>query len=152
MAEDKFEHRARGGVKPNTFNVTAIRRFPSAFEFETDEHPGWVFGIGGEETDWAYRIGEDGLVDELHYEYGWSNWGPYWAEDPYVFEKFPVLLWEDGGTVLRQVDDDMGYTTEEDYYSVADELLNPPVQDMKLLEAKIGRPVDDKTTWERDND
>ena len=170
-SEDNFEHRARGGVNANTFKVTAVRYYKAmeptgkdyegkdyyheAYEYETDEHPDWVFGWGGEETSFAYEKSDP--KGTLDYSYGWSNWGPYWHPDPYVYEKFPVL-WKDNGEPEWQKDtwsdvfDGTGLTDEANYYSIDESLLHPEAEDIKILIEKIGRPMDDETTWEHDDD
>jgi len=172
--EDKFEHRARDGVKPNTFKITAHRRYeamkPSgkdykgddyflwAMEFETDEHPGWVFGLGGDETNFAYQ--KDDPKGTLYYQYGWSNWGPYWQPDPYVYEKFPLQGQDEEGNVVWEKDtwppawDENGEfdpAHEDQYYTIAEDLQKPIIEDIDVLTEKIGMEMDDKTTWEQDD-
>ena len=67
--------------------------FETAFEFEVAEHPGWVFGVGSEEMSWAYE--SEGMPREIperlneELQYGWSNWGPYWNVDEYIYEQVP---------------------------------------------------------------
>ena len=177
---DKFEHRARGGVDANTFKITAIRHFVaqepsgkdyknedyylSAVTYETDEHPGWVFGVGGDETSFAYEKSDP--KGTLDYQYGWSNWGPYWAPDPYVYEKMPVLFdpdntvtwlkdtWDVPSDDPEHPENNM-FAEHQDpktYYSVAEDLLDPVIEDIKVLDELIGRPMDDKSTWEHDDD
>jgi len=90
------------------YTMTAYRRYKStepfnneyvtdyymfAEEFEVAEHPDWVFGISGsEECNWAYRLQDLPAIQAGEItciQYGWSNWGPYWKGDPYIFQQLP---------------------------------------------------------------
>jgi len=157
-------NRARNGAYANTFRVTAVRRYRDqeprgkdfkgddyyldAFEFQTDEHPGWWFGVGGDETSFAYRLDDEGKVQDLTYMFGWSNWGPYWEPDPYVYEKFPAL-WNEDGSIEWQKDTwpEDWPDTERNYYSVSEDLLHVQEEDIKILEERLGHLMDDQSTW-----
>ena len=107
--------------------------YNNAEEWEVAELPNWVFGIGSEEANWAYEL-VDGVVTNLYIQYGWSNWGPWWEPDPYIYQQFPLrpeLRYEGYG---EEPDED----PEHPYTNELPGMWEQPVSDMAELVAKIG--------------
>jgi len=74
------------------YTLTAYRRYSNTTEeFEVAEYPDLVFGVSGDfEANWVYRKDTQIVAEDI--QQGWSNWGPYWEQDPYIFQQSPLVL------------------------------------------------------------
>ncbi|QRI44921.1 hypothetical protein SEA_LESNORAH_11 [Microbacterium phage LesNorah] len=68
----------RMGPDPETGKGEMIEE--EVIEFTVDEWPGKIFGIWSEEACWVREEGQP-----VDIQYGYSNHGPYWEEDPNIF-------------------------------------------------------------------
>lgn len=81
-------------------NVTGGEIIPvDIIEFTVEEWPGKVFGIWSEEACWVRNVGKP--PEEI--QYGYSEHGPYWEQDPYIF--WDVLDPDEDPTVRTMIDE-----------------------------------------------
>ena len=87
-----LRQRADLDVPENSVLVGAQRYDETLMEFTVEEYPGKVFGIWSKEACWVRDEGQP--AEDI--QYGYSNAGPYYDEDPDIFWDVLTPIGENG--------------------------------------------------------